>query len=1278
MVVEDNPRDAEIIVRELRNAGFDVGWTRIESESQYLAALETLPDLIICDYSLPQFDGLRALDLLVERDLEIPFILVSGTIGEERAAQAIQRGADDYLLKDRLARLGPAVHRALDIGQTRKERKAALAELHQSERAYRQLVDSLPVAVYTTDTSGRVTLFNEAAVALWGQPPDALNLYSNPMRLLDLEGREIPVAQRPTARVLAENRGILGAEYVLERADATRRHVLAYPHPIRSEDGTLTGAVSLILDVTELRQAQQALLAAEVFAQATIDSVSAHICVLDETGTVVAVNLAWREFGQQSYPQPEESTAYLGTNYLQACEGAVESDTPEASPMASGIRQVMDGTLAEFTLEYPCHSPSEQRWFLARVTRFLGASRNVVVAHEDITERKLALEVLEASEAEQRNLVRQLEEERARLVAAQRVAKVGSWETDRLTLSVRWSDETHRIHETDPATFDPSHQRLLALVHPADREAVDSAFAQIHHQGDAHVLEHRLLLADGRIKHVEERWLNVFDAQGKAIRAVGTCQDVSERKLHEQQVARLSRVQMLLSGINMLIVRVNDPGALYQGACRIAVEDGGFLMAMLVLVDPANGGIRVAATAGKDEDFAAEINHVLATPALAEHSLTARAIREQQVVVANDCRTDNRLTLAAAFCERGVKSLAVFPLLVAEQTVGAFVLYSAELDFFGSDELGLLTELTDDIAFAMDHIEKSERLAYLAFYDQLTGLPNAQLFQDQLDRYIAAAAQDGGQVCVFVLDLDGFTDINRRLGRQVGDALLRAVATRLQHELPQPFALARTAADTFAVASPSVDGVALGCDRVRDCTLGALREVFRVAGQQIRISGKVGIAVFPEDGNDGKAVLLNAESALKRAKSSKQNYLYSSNALNALATARLTLEGELREALVDNQFRVHYQPRVDMARGDIVGAEALIRWQHPVRGLLAPGEFIELAEESALIVPIGAWMLQAVCAQQADWVAAGLPTVPVAVNVSAVQFEQGDLLQVIRDALQASALAPRMLHLELTESAVMGDPDAAAAVLQAVRALGVELALDDFGTGYSSLASIKRYPFSMVKIDRSFVTHITSNVEDAAIAGATIAMAHRLRLKVVAEGVETQGQFNYLRAQGCDEMQGYLFSRPVAAEAFAQMLRLGTRLPMADVADEAKPTLLLVDDERGIRSALTRLLRQDGYRILSAGSGEDGLELLALNAVQVIISDQRMPGMSGTEFLGKVSRLYPATVRILLSGYTDLKVVTEGVNQGAVFKFVTKPWDDDQLRQQVREAFAHQQTGAGG
>ncbi len=1271
LLLEDNPRDAEIVVRQLRTAGFDVDWSRVDNEAGYLAALETEPELIISDFSLPSFNGLLALDLLVERDLEIPFILVSGTIGEDLAVNCIQRGADDYLLKDRLTRLGPAVRRAMETREVRREHKRAVAKLRRSEHAYRQLVNSLPVAVYTTDISGRVTLFNSSAEELWGPKSYERDIYNNSIRLFDLAGEEIPIEQRPTTRVLRDMPVETGVEYVLERADASRRHVLAYPQAMYDDEHRLIGAVSLMVDVTDLRAAQKAVVASEAFAQATIDSVSAHICVLDEAGTVVAVNLAWREFGQQQSRRPAESIDYLGTNYLNACEGAEGSDTSDAKAMARGIRQVMNRTLAEFTLEYPCHSETEQRWFQARVTPFRGAGRNTVVAHEEVTERKLALQALEGTHADQRLLVQQMVSERTRLVAAQRVAKIGSWETDLDTMEVSWSDETHRIYETNPALFRPTHQGFLALIHPADREAVDSAFTQSLDQRQAHMIEHRLLLADGQIKHVEERWQVVFDAQDKAVRAIGTSQDVTERKLQQERVARLSRVQLLLSGINMLIVRSGERDALYQGACQLAVESGGFRMAMLAMVDAASGKLSVAASAGKDAEFVAAINQLLATPASAS-SLTAQVIREQRIVVVNDCRTDSRLSHGDYYREHGVQSLVVLPLLIAEQAVGALVLYSAELDFFGADELDLLSELANDIAFAMDHIDTTARLKYLALYDPLTGLPNAQLFQDQLDHYIDSAEQEGGHVCVMVLDIDGFTEINRMLGRAVGDALLQAVADRLQRALAQPFALARTAADTFAVASPGEGRAALGCEHVRDAKLGVMHEVFLVAGQEIRMSGKVGIAVFPDDGSDGKAVLQNAESALRRAKLNRQTYVYSSNALNELATAKLALENELRDALQQNQFRVHYQPRLDMTRGEMVGAEALIRWQHPTRGLLPPGAFIELAEETGLIVEIGDWMLQAVCAQQAAWSAAGLPLVPVAVNVSALQFEQGDLLQVIRDALQASALAPQMLHIELTESAVMRDPVAAAALLQSLRAFGIEMALDDFGTGYSSLASLKRFPFSTVKIDRSFVSDITHNVDDAAIASAIIAMAHRLRLRVVAEGVETQGQFNYLRSQGCDEMQGYLFSRPLASEAFAEMLRLGTRMSLPDIADEAKPTLLLVDDEPGIRSALTRLLRQDGYRILSAGSGEDGLELLALHAVQVIISDQRMPNMSGTEFLGRVARLYPATVRILLSGYTDLKVVTDGVNQGAVFKFITKPWDDDQLRLQVRDAFAHQ------
>jgi EAL domain-containing protein (putative c-di-GMP-specific phosphodiesterase class I)/CheY-like chemotaxis protein len=451
--------------------------------------------------------------------------------------------------------------------------------------------------------------------------------------------------------------------------------------------------------------------------------------------------------------------------------------------------------------------------------------------------------------------------------------------------------------------------------------------------------------------------------------------------------------------------------------------------------------------------------------------------------------------------------------------------------------------------------------------------------------------------------------------------------------------------------------------------LDAVKQPFYVDGREINIGMQAGIAFFPADGDDGSSVFKNAEVALKLAKSSGERYMYYSIEMNARVAVRLKLEKQLLAAIDSQQFVVYYQPKVDMISGELVGAEALIRWQHPDKGLVAPAEFIALAEETGLIVPIGAWVIDAVCAQQAAWITAGLRTVPIAVNLSSVQFEKDDLLQAVRTALNVHSLDGKLLDLELTESVVMSNSAAAANTLQALRKLGVGLALDDFGTGYSSLAHLKRFPFDSVKIDRSFVTDITHNAEDAAIATAIIAMAHSLNLKVIAEGVETQGQFNYLRAKTCDQMQGNFFSPAVAKEEFESHLRSGKHMTLPAAAPADQRTLLLVDDEPGICAALTRMLRRDGYKILTAASGSEGLEVLAVNPVQVIISDQRMPGMSGTELLDIVKQLYPDTVRIILSGYTDLDVVTESVNRGAVFKFLTKPWDDALLREQVRDAF---------
>ncbi len=382
-------------------------------------------------------------------------------------------------------------------------------------------------------------------------------------------------------------------------------------------------------------------------------------------------------------------------------------------------------------------------------------------------------------------------------------------------------------------------------------------------------------------------------------------------------------------------------------------------------------------------------------------------------------------------------------------------------------------------------------------------------------------------------------------------------------------------------------------------------------------------------------------------------------------------ESQLRDPIERDEFLLYYQPRVDIISGEIVGAEALVRWQHPEHGLLPPADFIALAERSGLISPLGARVIHMACKQQSAWRAAGLRIVPVAANVSGAQLSRDNLIRVVREALDDNRLEPEWLGLELTESAAMQDVTRAIKSLEKLRELGIKLSLDDFGTGYSSLSYLKRIPIHSVKIDRSFITDITRSVEDATIALAVIAIARSLGLTSVAEGVETFAQLNYLAQNHCDEMQGYLFSAPLNSETFATLLRERPRLDRRQSAASNGRSLLIVDDELSIGKALTRLLRRDGYHILMAGSGEQALEMLAMHRVQVIISDQRMPGMSGTELLDKVKILYPDTIRMVLSGYTDLNVITESVNRGAVFRFLTKPWDDDNLRAQVRDAFLH-------
>jgi EAL domain-containing protein (putative c-di-GMP-specific phosphodiesterase class I)/ActR/RegA family two-component response regulator len=371
---------------------------------------------------------------------------------------------------------------------------------------------------------------------------------------------------------------------------------------------------------------------------------------------------------------------------------------------------------------------------------------------------------------------------------------------------------------------------------------------------------------------------------------------------------------------------------------------------------------------------------------------------------------------------------------------------------------------------------------------------------------------------------------------------------------------------------------------------------------------------------------------------------------------------------------LHYQPKAQLNSGRTSGLEALLRWQRPGHGLVSPAAFIPVLEETGLIVRVGSWVIATVCHQIRQWMDSSVGPVQVSVNVSGRQFIEGDLEGAVIKALGDNDIMADLLELELTESSLMANTERTIASLHNLKKLGVQISIDDFGTGYSSLAYLRRFPLDKLKIDIAFIRDVTSNPDDAAITLAIIRMAHSLKLGVIAEGVETAAQLAYLRHHRCDHIQGYYFSRPLPLPELEHWLREGKRLPTPDrEASAPLKTLLLVDDEADILTALRHLLSQDGYHILAARSAAEGFELLALHQVQVILCDQRMPTMKGTIFLDRVKELYPDTLRIVLSGCTDLEAMMEAVNSGTIHRFYTKPWDNQVLRGNICEAFRHHQ-----
>ncbi len=567
-------------------------------------------------------------------------------------------------------------------------------------------------------------------------------------------------------------------------------------------------------------------------------------------------------------------------------------------------------------------------------------------------------------------------------------------------------------------------------------------------------------------------------------------------------------------------------------------------------------------------------------------------------------------------------------------------------------------------------------IQFQATHDLLTGLPNRNLLVDRITQSINRAKRHKCRFAVMFIDLDKFKLINDSLGHSAGDQLLQAVSERLHNAIRECDTLARIGGDEFVLLVDQVtQDLSLG--KVAERIIETISKPIKLIDQLYTITCSIGVSSYPEDGDTADSLLKQADIAMYKAKESGRNsFSFFTRQMQERLDKRFSIEKKIKNALQDDQFVLHYQPQVDLKTGKIAGLEALIRWYTPNDGVIPPGDFIPIAEESSLIIDIGEWVLYKACEHLNLWHQSGIEIVPVAVNVASSQFTQQRIVDLVKRGLQQFKIDPKFLELELTESISMDDPENTMLLMQQLKDIGVSLAIDDFGTGYSNLSYLKRFPVSKLKIDRSFISGITKNPEDRSIVNAVIRMAHSLGLRTVAEGTETVGQVSLLAAERCDVIQGYYFSRPVPEQEAATLLRQQRSLNLDDIARlPDNPTLLVVDDDPNIISSLKRLLRREPIKIYTATGTEDAYEILARVDVCVIVCDLHLVGENGISFFEKVKKLYPRTVRILLTGNSSSDNLKDAINQGAVYKFIAKPWDNDEILDSLKKAFLHYGEG---
>ena len=619
----------------------------------------------------------------------------------------------------------------------------------------------------------------------------------------------------------------------------------------------------------------------------------------------------------------------------------------------------------------------------------------------------------------------------------------------------------------------------------------------------------------------------------------------AQRKASERATRRLKRMYATLSATNEAILRSKTPQELYERVCDAAVHDGKSLATAVLLVEPGSPWLKTVAGTGEILEIMKKSRFSIDPDNPYGKGVCGQAIRSQKPAVNLDILNSEqaRPWREASLVDRPV-ACAALPLIRKGQSAGLLMFFMARSWAADEEIVALLARMAENVSFALENFDREDdrrraevRAHYLATHDDLTDLPNRAMFSQMLNAAIKVARRYDRKFSVMFVDLDRFKLINDTLGHAAGDILLKGVGTQFRQCLRDSDVLARFGGDEFVILLHEVSDVAQVGAVARKLLSAAVTPIM-IHGRECRVTASIGVAKFPDHGTDEQSLTKNADAAMYLAKEEgRSGFRFFSREIKTQSVERLMLETSLRRALERDEFVLHYQAKQDLATGEISGAEALLRWHHPDLGVLPPIQFISLAEESGLIVPIGRWVLDTACAQNIAWQAQGLPPMRIAVNLSPRQFIDPNLLENIRTALANSGMMPQLLDLEITESMMMQNADGAMRVLTAIKRLGVHLSIDDFGTGYSSMSLIKQFPIDTIKVDRSFVRNLPTDANDCAITNAVIALGKALDLTVVAEGVETKAQERFLREQGCNEIQGYLFSKPLPGQEFIAFAR---------------------------------------------------------------------------------------------------------------------------------------------